>query len=90
MLRQADIGRLGSGLAPRYRRMCDGSTVSLRFTDMDGGEGLQKSKDIQQPEDDGDNDDCIEDGLNGTRHWDVAIHQPQKDPDYNQGDYNLN
>jgi hypothetical protein len=60
------------------RRYCVLSDVNVR-------ERLHQPKDIQQPQHDGYHYDRIHNRLDGTRHGDEAIDQPQKDPYHDQG-----
>jgi hypothetical protein len=62
---------------------------SLCLANMNVGERLQQPKDIQQPQHYGDYYDGVQDRLDGTRHGNETIHQPQQNSDNDQGYDNL-
>jgi len=47
-------------------------------------EGAEESEDVEEPEDHGNHDDAIENGLDGALHRDEAVHQPEQNSDDNQ------
>jgi hypothetical protein len=53
--------------------------------DADVGEGMKKAKDVQQPQNHGNNHNCIQDGLDRSLHW-YQVDQPEQDTDYDQSD----
>jgi hypothetical protein len=54
------------------------------------GQGVKQSKNIQQPQNDGDDYHAVQDGLDLSLHGDEAIHQPQEDTYYDQNFEELN
>ena len=56
---------------------------------MDLGDGVEQSKCAEEPHRHANDDDCIQDRLDGTRHGDDPINQPQDDPDDDQGEQYL-
>src|ERR1700681_4554832 len=57
---------------------------------MDPGDGAQNSKNVQKPQNYDDNHDCIQDRLNGARHGDEVVDEPQENTDDNQSHHYLN
>jgi hypothetical protein len=57
---------------------------------MHPGEGLEKSKDIQEPQNHENDHESIQDRLNRPLHRYEAINQPQENTDYDQHHENLN
>jgi hypothetical protein len=53
-------------------------------TNVDSGERVEKSKNIQQPQNDSDDYHCIQDGLDRSLHWYEAIDQPEQDAYHHQ------
>lgn len=45
---------------------------------------MKESRDIQYPQDDSNNYNCVENGLDGGLHWNETIHQPQNDTYHDQ------
>jgi len=45
---------------------------------MNPGQRTEQSKNIQQPQNHGDDYHAIQNGLNGSLHWDESIYQPQE------------
>ena len=58
--------------------------------DMDSAQGLEETEDVQQPQNDDDDHDSVQDGLDGVRHRDEPVDKPEKNPDHNQGNDDLN
>ena len=56
---------------------------------MDPGDGVEEPKDIEKPQDDPNDHDGIQDGLDGPRHGNEAVHQPEQNTDYDQNHYQL-
>ena len=54
------------------------------------GDRVHESKDVQHPQDHADDDDGIQDRLDGTRHRYVAIDKPEENTDRDQGHDELN
>jgi hypothetical protein len=52
------------------------SIFDFAFSHAKLGEGAKKSKNVQEPQNHGNNYDGIQNLLDRTRHWYVAIHQP--------------
>ena len=48
-------------------------------SNADAGKGMKESSNIQYPQDDGNDHNCIEDRFDGRLHWNEAIHQPKED-----------
>jgi hypothetical protein len=57
---------------------------------MDHGEGTEKSKNIQEPQNYDNHHNTIQDRLNGSRHRYVAINQPEENTNHDQGHDDLN
>jgi len=51
------------------------------------GEGTEKPEDVEEPEDHGDHNDTIENGLDGALHRDEPVYKPEQDA---HGDENQN
>ena len=54
------------------------------LSDTEPGEGVEQSKCVEEPHHHANDDHCIQDGLDGTRHGDEPINQPKDDPDDDQ------
>jgi hypothetical protein len=54
--------------------------MSVPHSDI--GEGMEKPKNVQEPQHHGNNYDAIQDRLNGARHWYEAIDEPEKNANY--------
>jgi len=50
---------------------------------------MEQSEDIQQPQNHCNDYDAIQNGFDGSLHWDESVHQPQKNTDNNQNFENL-
>lgn len=61
-----------------FHSLLRGVRERLTSADVRVAEGVEKAENIEQPEHDGDYDDGIENGLNGSLHRDEVIHQPKK------------
>jgi hypothetical protein len=57
---------------------------------MDSAERAEKAKNVQEPQNHGDNYNRIQDVLDGTLHGYVSVNQPKKDPNHDQDHYELN
>jgi hypothetical protein len=57
---------------------------------VDPGEGMKKSKNIQEPQDHDNDHDGIQDRLNGARHRYESIDEPEKYSNHDQGYEYLN
>jgi hypothetical protein len=68
------------------------ASVPLRDqrANMDPGQRVKESENIQQPQNDGDNHDAVQDGLDRSLHGDEAIHQPQQDTHHDENFQELN
>jgi len=51
---------------------------------------MKDPKDIQEPQNHSNHHDNIQNGLNGSLHWNEAIHQPQEHTDDDQNSQQLN
>jgi|GEM_PF-5049702 len=51
---------------------------------------MKKSKNIQKPQNHGNDHDCIQDGLNRSLHWYEAIDQPEENTNHDQDQQYLN
>jgi hypothetical protein len=51
---------------------------------VDPGEGMKKSKNIQEPQNHENDHDSIQDRLNGSCHWYEVIDQPEENPNHDQ------
>src|SRR5208283_1435491 len=59
-------------------------------THVDTRERVEKTKNVEEPKDHGDDDDGVQDGLDAAGHGDETIHQPQENAHNDQGEQNLN
>jgi len=57
---------------------------------MDHGEGTDKSKNIQEPQNYDNDYNTIQDRLDRSRHRHVAINQPEEHTNHDQDHYDLN
>ena len=55
------------------------------LADVDIRERVKQSKNIEEPQDDANNHDCVQDGFDAARHGDETIHQPKQDAHNDQG-----
>ena len=53
------------------------------------GEGVKEPEDVEEPEDDGDHNNTVEDGLDGALHGNEAIHQPEQDANRDENQDNV-
>jgi hypothetical protein len=51
---------------------------------------MKESKNIQDPQNHRDDNDAVQNGFDGSLHWDEAIHQPQEDTHHDQNFEKLN
>jgi hypothetical protein len=51
---------------------------------FDVGDFSQEPKNAQKPQDHGNDYDRIQDRLNGARHWNVIVDEPEKHTNYDQ------
>jgi hypothetical protein len=63
---------------------------SRQLPHMDRGEGAEKSKNIQKPQNHDNDHDSIQNRLNGSCHRYVAINQPEENTHHDQDHYELN
>jgi len=54
------------------------------------GEGTQKSKNAQKPQDNGNDHNGIHDRLDGARHRDESVDEPENNTNYDQDHHHLN
>jgi hypothetical protein len=57
---------------------------------MDIGEGMEQSKDIEEPQNHENDHESIQDRLNGARHRNEAIDEPEKNTNHDQNHQDLN
>ena len=50
---------------------------------------MKESRNIQDPQDDSNDNNCVENRLDGCLHWNEAIHQPQNYAHHDQDFYKL-
>ena len=51
---------------------------------------MKESEYIQKPQDDPNDDDCVQDRLDAACHGDETIHEPQQNTNYDQNSQELN
>jgi hypothetical protein len=59
-------------------------------SDVDSGKRIKQSKDIEDPENHGDDYDTVQNRLDGSLHGNEAIHQPQEDTHHDENFEELN
>jgi hypothetical protein len=59
-------------------------------SNVDPGKRMKQSKNIHDPQNHGYDHDTIQNRLDGSLHWDEAIHQPQEDTHHDQNFQELN
>ena len=69
-----------AALAPPIIR--SGAELNQLFTHSDIGEFTNEPKNAQKPQNHDNDDDRIQDRLNGARHWDVWIDKPKNHTNY--------
>jgi hypothetical protein len=57
---------------------------------MDIGEGTEKSKNAQEPQDNGNDHNGVQDRLNSARHRYETVNDPEKNADHDQDYHYLN
>jgi hypothetical protein len=57
--------------------------------DVDAGERMQNSENVQEPQDGGDYYDSIQNGLDGALHGYEVVDQPEQNTHYHQNDQYL-
>jgi hypothetical protein len=57
---------------------------------VDPGQRVKQPENIQQPQNHGDDDDAVQNGLDGALHGDEAIHQPQEYAHHDENFQELN
>ena len=63
--------------------------AKLLRLNVDSGESVQESENVQEPEHDDDNDDRVQNGFDGALHRDEAIDEPEQDADRDEDHQNL-
>ena len=58
-------------------------------SDVDPGQGMKQSENVQEPQNYGDHNDAVEDGFDRALHGDESVHQPQQDTDHDENFQNL-
>ena len=66
-----------------------GSLRGQEYADMNPCQRMEQSKNIQQPENHGDDYDTIQNGFDGSLHWDESVYHPQENAYNNQNFENL-
>jgi hypothetical protein len=56
----------------------------------DIGEGTENSKNAQEPQDNGNNHDGVQDRLDGARHRDESVDEPEKNTNNDQDHHHVN
>jgi hypothetical protein len=56
---------------------------------VDFRKGAENSKNAQKPQDNSNNNDSIQDRLNGTRHWYESVDEPENNTNDDQDYYYL-
>ena len=51
---------------------------------MNPGQRMEQSKNIQQPQNHGDDYDTIQNGFDGSLHWDESVYHPEENTHDNQ------
>jgi hypothetical protein len=59
-------------------------------TNVDSGKGIKESKNIQDPQNHGNDHDAVQDRFDGSLHGNEAIHQPQEDTHHDENFEQLN
>jgi len=59
------------------------------YADMNPGQRMEQSKNIQQPQNHCDDYDAIQNGFDGSLHWDESVYRPQENAYNNQNFENL-
>jgi hypothetical protein len=54
------------------------------------GDVMHEPKGIQEPHDYTNDHESVQDRLDGARHRNEAVDEPEKNPDHDQGNYDLN
>jgi hypothetical protein len=54
------------------------------------GDVMHESKGIQEPDDYTNDHQSVQDRLDGARHRNETVDEPEKNPDHDQGNYDLN
>jgi hypothetical protein len=51
---------------------------------VDFGERVKQAENIHQPQDNGDHDDAVQNGFDGSLHRDETVYQPEKNTHHNE------
>jgi hypothetical protein len=57
--------------------------------DANMGQGAKKPEDVQEPQDDDDDDHGVQNGLDRSLHWYVAVDEPKQNSHDNQNDHDI-
>jgi len=60
------------------------------FAHADTGEGTENAKDVQKPQYNGNDHNGIQDRLNGARHGDKTVDEPENNTNHDQDYYHVN
>jgi hypothetical protein len=73
---------LGPELDPRKFEKCLSADANM-------GQGAKKPEDVQEPQDDDDDDHGVQNGLDRSLHWYVAVDEPKQNSHDNQNDHDI-
>jgi hypothetical protein len=59
-------------------------------SNVDSGNRVEEPKNIQDPKNYRNDHDAVQNGLDGSLHWNEAIHQPQKNTHHDENFQELN
>ena len=69
------------------RSFRSGRRLGIASGVRDGGEAIEQPKRLQEPQHHSNDNDRVQDGLDGSLHWDVAVDQPEQNPNDNEDKY---
>ena len=78
-----------TGALVKQIRTSSGAEPRQLLTHFDVGDFTHEPKNGQEPQDYGNNYDRIQDRLNGARHWDVCVDEPEKNTNYDQDQHHM-
>jgi hypothetical protein len=56
---------------------------------VDSGDAVKESEDIEQPQHHANDHHCIQDGFDRSLHWNVSVDQPKQNTHHHQNDHYL-
>ena len=77
------------GALVKQKRTYSGAAPRQLLPDSDLVEFTNEPKNAQEPQDYGNDYDSIQDRLNGSRHGDVGIDEPEKNTNYDQDQHHV-